>query len=394
MKVLICFGSLFGLRGNDEHTNLMCNQITEGRYNSNHPLFPNLKYFGLKDFKDKTHQLSLNKPHVRKEIELGRFPVMSDGVSCNVAQDIGGSIGRLLGKIPAGKGSGRFYLRIRNDEGGFCDSPLGKNKIRDMIRDAFQLLGISNWKTLRPHALRGHFITTLANDKSVSLSETMAAARHTSVSASAAYQSRNCFSESNRVKALLETVIDDDNSKAEVQSIITEDMVSLSDRKQDGSVKVEDVNESFSSLTQIEIDGLETDLTEMEITPTHDLQEPIPRFSIGSAIGTHSRERSSQFNNRRSYPPSNQQSYRHHPQSRDHRYPRESYQHRSHPRRTYPPTQQPSQRVMEIRSIRRRLSVMRREDEMMGYPYGSQEQEERELYSDSLDFYNNQDTYW
>ena len=52
MKVLVCFGSLFGLHGNNRHTNLMVEQISEGYYQANHPsLFPNLTYRGLKDFK-------------------------------------------------------------------------------------------------------------------------------------------------------------------------------------------------------------------------------------------------------------------------------------------------------------------------------------------------------
>ena len=293
IKVLICFGSLFGLRGNDEHTNLMTNQITEAYYKPTHPLFPNLKYCGLKDFQDKTHQLSLNKPFVRKEIELGRFPVISDGISGNVAQDIGGTIGRLLCKIPIGKGSGQFYLRIRRDGNGFCDSPLGKSKIRDMMRDAFKILEISNWKTLHPHALRGHFITTLANDKSVSLTETMAAARHTSVSASAAYQSKNCINESNRVQALLGVVVDDNNSKADMNSISSEDMVISADKQPEPSVQGDDeVNERFSTLTQIEVNNLERELTEMEIAPPPERHDSLPRFCVGSnAFGSGRRGR-------------------------------------------------------------------------------------------------------
>ena len=156
-----------------------------------------------------------------------------------------------------------------------------------MMRDAFKLLGISNWKTLRPHALRGHFITTLVNDKSVSLSETMAAACHTSVSASAAYQSRNCHSESNCVQALLGVIVDDDNSKADVNSIITEDMVSTADKQPEPSVQGDEVNQSFSTLTQIEVNNLEMELTEMEISPRPELYDYLPRFCVGSnALGT------------------------------------------------------------------------------------------------------------
>ena len=44
-------------------------------------------------------------------------------------------------------------------------------------------MGVSN-KLLRSHALRGEFITRLANDDSVNAQETMSAARHRSITAS------------------------------------------------------------------------------------------------------------------------------------------------------------------------------------------------------------------
>ena len=54
----------------------------------------------------------------------------------------------------------------------------------------------------KPHALRSACITQLVNDQSVSIAETMAVARHTSVSASKTYQRVDGISEGNRLRAL------------------------------------------------------------------------------------------------------------------------------------------------------------------------------------------------
>jgi len=94
-KLLVIFGFLFGFRGNKEHTELMVDQITEGTYPSDHPLFANQRYRGVNDFKDKTHKLSTNNTYVRSEMDMGRFPVLT-GEAAGTAQDIGGAIDRFL----------------------------------------------------------------------------------------------------------------------------------------------------------------------------------------------------------------------------------------------------------------------------------------------------------
>ena len=151
---------MFGFRGNKEHTEY---QITEGTYPSDHPSFVNQRYRGVKDFKDKTHKLGTNNTYVRSEMDMGRFPVLT-GEAAGTAQDIGGAIDRFIKTIPKGHGKGRLYLRISRDGKSFVNQPLGKNSVRKIFQQAFQCLGISNWELLRPHALRGHFITKLAND--------------------------------------------------------------------------------------------------------------------------------------------------------------------------------------------------------------------------------------
>ena len=134
-------------------------------------------------------------------------------------------------------------------------------------------------------------------------------------------------------------------------------------------------------------------MNEMEITPPPEFPQSIQRFSIGSsALGSLCHGRYPQSSYRRSYPPSNHQNY-YPPSNRrnyEHPRPRQSYPPPlSHPQRSFSLSHEcASQRVMEIHSIRRRLSVMRRHDKMQGYPYHSDAQEGNELYSDSLDYYN------
>ena len=53
------------------------------------------------------------------------------------------------------------------------------------------------------HGLHGEFVSALANDPSVNLSETMAAARHKTAAASAVYQQCSHQSEANRINSLL-----------------------------------------------------------------------------------------------------------------------------------------------------------------------------------------------
>ena len=98
----------------------------------------------------------------------------------------------------------RFYCRLKKDGSGYSPrQPLGKNSIPNLFKSAAEKLGLKNVEHFRPHALRAFFITKLANSKNVSMGELMSASRHTSVSASMAYQARSSHSEANRVNTLL-----------------------------------------------------------------------------------------------------------------------------------------------------------------------------------------------
>ena len=66
--------------------------------------------------------------------------------------------------------------------------PIGKNTITNLAKEAVMLCGVDEWKDFGLHDCRHEFVTRLVNSPEVSVSETMAAARHTSISASKQYQ--------------------------------------------------------------------------------------------------------------------------------------------------------------------------------------------------------------
>jgi len=301
---------------------------------------------------------------------------------------------RFLKKIPDGYGRGRFYLRIKADGSTFCNMCLGKTKVRDMIRDAFREMDISNWKTLRPHALRSHFITILANDPSVSLAETMSAARHTSVSASANYQSINTVSESNKVQALLGPI-----RAVEEKSPVTCDIVKTEEELPDeimedsaNQVPLDSVisessstreHSRFSVLTQFEMDNLDRDLDEIEnVSSSPNFpRDPIGRFRMGTNDPSGHRR----IHQRQSYPPSFRRQ-RQNSRRRNYQHPEHDYDQQY--RNNYAIHNHASNRVLELRSIRRRLADMRYAESMHGFPYSSDREEHDNLYHQSQDHYD------
>ena len=177
-------------------------QISHGVFPPDHPSFANMEWYGISHIpSDKTHKLSLTNPQVR-DTELDfRYPVLTSGYGPNLSRDWGGALKRYLSLLGT---PGRLYRKIhKNNKGYYPKNPLGLHTIRQRFREAFKFMGFDNWESLRPHALRSLFCDTLANDPSVNCEEMMAAARHNSISASAAYQRRTHRSETNRINALL-----------------------------------------------------------------------------------------------------------------------------------------------------------------------------------------------
>ncbi len=188
-------------------------------------MWANEEFWGLGHFKNtKTEKLSIdNDRFLKTEAEFTKFPVLSDGVNGNVRFDVGGPIKRMHQKLMEckeeavknnggnksilGKNAARYYKKIKKDGSGFCvNAPLGKTSIRELFKSAFRRMGISNWETLRPHSCRGWMVTNMANDPSVSLKQTMAAARHFTAQSSIEYQKTDAVSACNRLNSLLKHV--------------------------------------------------------------------------------------------------------------------------------------------------------------------------------------------
>jgi hypothetical protein len=96
---------------------------------------------------------------------------------------------------------------------------LGNDTILSIFRDGAELLGIDA-DTFNPHSLRAFFVTNLVNDDRVSLCESMAEARHTSVSAHLML-ARSKETEGNRIEALLDSRRDQDADPSTQEMIET-----------------------------------------------------------------------------------------------------------------------------------------------------------------------------
>ena len=118
--------------------------------------------------------------------------------------DFGGAIKRYVELFPLKFRTGRFYRTLKKNSLGFNNSQcIVKNSIRNMIREGFKILGILRWNTLRPHVLRGFFVSTLASDKSINEKEKLAVCRHRDPKTSANYQTRGKEQEDRHLRALL-----------------------------------------------------------------------------------------------------------------------------------------------------------------------------------------------
>ena len=115
----------------------------------------------------------------------------------------------------------------------------------------------------RPHSLRALYVTHLANDEGVSAKETMLAARHSSISANAAYQQSTSRSESNRYKALgykptkTSETLDQKTKSTPIPTTstqITMDEVTENNEKLENAIETErtrsDLHENFHKLNK------------------------------------------------------------------------------------------------------------------------------------------------
>ena len=246
---LLIGGSYIGLRGGSEHHKLERHQFVNGYYSPDHKLWPGYEYYGLSKFlKDKTQQLSMSNNYVRELGEdFARFPVLTNGDKSdpNLRRDVGGFLKRFCEafdkslaaekkKMMAKKGGketirkwtnhNRLYKKIKKDGSGFCaNSPLGKGKVAKRFEDMFRFFGIPNPELVRPHALRGMFITIVVNDRSVSEAQVLHITRHSSLSSTLPYMKLGATSELNKTLALIGPEVQETTKDEETQGKVLEE---------------------------------------------------------------------------------------------------------------------------------------------------------------------------
>ena len=209
MKVLFGSGLYACFRGSQEHAMFSTSQLEFGTYSQDFQTVElrGTRYVSISSIlADKTHSLSITNSYVRDMENQLRFPINPADPAC-----FGASLERLY--LKRGPGQLRLYCKEASPSykkkmalEGYPDAqmyptkPLGRSAIGKLFSEGRVKLKLPD--TFRPHSLRGACITKLVNDPSVSLAETMAVARHTSVSASKTYQRVDGISEGNRLRAL------------------------------------------------------------------------------------------------------------------------------------------------------------------------------------------------
>ena len=113
-----------------------------------------------------------------------------------------GCLERYLEKLAPGQL--RLFCKVKKNKREMsATQPIGRHTISRMIKEVGVCVGVENLDRFNCHSLRKGNITCLANDSSVSLKETMKSARHSSISASLAYQQTDPVSQKAKFMALM-----------------------------------------------------------------------------------------------------------------------------------------------------------------------------------------------
>ena len=190
-------------RGNKEHTHLTVANIIEGVFDPTHEL-KGMSWIGVDNFQDKAHKLTVHNNVKRSTNNMMRLPVEIENMSSQ-----GGTLKRYTNKIAPGQK--RFYCRAatlqerhRFTRAGFPNAEMspkaviGVNTVGVMMKKSMKKLGINT----AGHGGRHLCISTMVNDATVNVQESLAAARHTSVAAQKNYVTRDNKSEMARFVAL------------------------------------------------------------------------------------------------------------------------------------------------------------------------------------------------
>ena len=201
MLLAVILGSFFGLRGNREHANMGVCNIERGVITESGHEYEGCEYIAIMNIQDKTDKITYNNPIARQSKHMRLPNVGPKSPAAFILRFLGHlSPGqtRLYCKPASSKQIAHFASMGWPNAKFSPNQPLGHNAMAKLMKSASAKLGLD----VTGHAFRRLFVTTLVNDGRVSVEESLAAARHSSVAAQRTYMSRNIVSEANRFKAL------------------------------------------------------------------------------------------------------------------------------------------------------------------------------------------------
>jgi hypothetical protein len=209
IKVLFGCGMYTAFRGCSEHVLFSPSNVTRGVYPDNYECqeLAGIHYVEITNFvNDKSYKLSIHQGYCRSTGSSQRFPM-----DFSYKSNFGAALWRLKEKTSPGQARMYCYPNTltgaKREDHHFEEvpifnknKPIGENRLHSLFQEGAKKLGLPSY--FKTHSLRALCITNLVNDGGISIAETMAVARHSSVSASATHQCTNGVSEKNRMVAL------------------------------------------------------------------------------------------------------------------------------------------------------------------------------------------------
>ena len=199
MALLVVCGGFLGFRGLSEHTNLVFGNSEKDEFPLGHP-YAGQEFWGIKGMRRKTDKLTTTNPCMT-ENAFARVPVKSKAgkVISKMISHWSPGQSRVYCKIATPAQRAHFTAIGHKDALFNPNSPIGINTLMKLMASECAHAGFPD---STGHGLCRLFITTLANDSSVSVEESMKSSGHNSVSAQRTYIMRDGNSETAKFAAL------------------------------------------------------------------------------------------------------------------------------------------------------------------------------------------------
>ena len=199
--LMVVWGAYGGFRGNQEHTYLERHDIASGVFPPDHPR-SGQEYWTIQKMEDKTNKLTTtNTTLTRDHANQPRIPV--DSIPRQIIKKYLDKMApqqtRIYCKPAPTAQKFRFLPEGHRNASMSPNQPNGINMICKLMNEACKQMGHPECTGQRFCRL---FVTTLTNDSGVSVEESLASARHSTVAVQRTYMQRDGVSECKKFAAL------------------------------------------------------------------------------------------------------------------------------------------------------------------------------------------------